>query len=298
MHAQPSSSHLLGRRHMAAAMLLAIVAAVILMCCPVVLAADPPPMVMLHGTALQPLAGPRYQTMRALGRYLDTTAQGALEGAVDDGRHGSRSDASFLFSIRAFARSAADLHRQLAGYEAEPFDVPSEVGALVVRAREINEKLRAAQSLASTYDEWEAIMDVLGRMTSLVGGQDVAVPAAYVSPVLSGPALDQFRQLTRDLESTTTRAHTRAGSEVGSYDRGEQFLGELSHFAVQSRSLRLRADAGQVEPQEIGPIVDRLLEEARLADRRMRDAKAFPQVWDDSARTITILHRMTTLVRS
>ena len=53
-----------------------------------------------------------------------------------------------------------------------------------------------------------------------------------------------------------------------------------------------------MEPQEIGPIVDHLLEEARLADRRMRDAKAFPQVWDDSGRTITILHRMTTLVRS
>jgi hypothetical protein len=53
-----------------------------------------------------------------------------------------------------------------------------------------------------------------------------------------------------------------------------------------------------VEPQEIGPIVDHLLEEARQADRRMRDAQTFPQVWDDSGRTITILERMTTLVRS
>ena len=82
------------------------------------------------------------------------------------------------------------------------------------------------------------------------------------------------------------------------YDRGAQFLGELGYFETQSRDLHLRADAGDVAPQEIGPIVDHLLEEARLADRRMRDAQTFPEVWDDSGRTITILQRLTTLVRS
>jgi hypothetical protein len=288
----------LGNRHTPAPMLVAFAAAGILMSSPGALAADPPAMVMLHGTALRPLAGPRYQKMRALGRYLDTTAQGALEGAVDDGRHPSSSDASFLFSIRAFARSSADFHRQVDAYEAEPFDVPSQVEALAVRAREIDERIRAAQSLESTYDEWEGIMDVLGRMTALVAGGEVEVPAAYVSPVLSGPGLEQFRQLANDLEISATRAHTRAKREVGGYDRGRQFLGELSYFETQSRDLHLRADAGEVEPQEIGPIVDRLLEDARRADRRMRDAQTFPQVWDDSARTITILQRMTTLVRS
>jgi hypothetical protein len=300
MHAfpSPSPSHPRGNHHTPATTLPAIVAAGILMSCPGVLAAAPPTMVMLNGTALRPLAGPHYQKMRALGRYLDTTAQGALEGAVDDARHGSSSDSSFLFSIRAFARSSADFHRKLDEYEGAPFDLPSEVEALGVRAREIDEKIRAAQSLASTYDEWEGIMDVLGRMTALVAGQEVEVPAAYVSPVLSGPGLEQLRQLARDLEISATRAHATAQREVGSYDRGRQFLGELGHFEVQSRDLRLRAEAGDVDPQEIGPIVDRLLEEARQADRRMRDAQTFPHVWDDSGRTITILQRMTTLVRS
>jgi hypothetical protein len=278
--------------------LLAVVAAGILMSGPGVLSADPPTMVMLYGTSLRPLAGPRYQKMRALGRYLDTTAKGALEGAVDDARHGPSSNTSFLFSIRAFARSSADFHRSLDEYAAERFEVPSQVEALAVRARDIDEKIRAAQSLESTYDEWEGIKDVLGRMTSLVAGQEVEVPAAYVAPVLSGGGLEQFRQLARDLEISATRAHERAKQEVGSYDRGRQFLGELGHFETQSRDLHVRADAGDVEPQEVGPIVDRLLEEARRADRRMRDAQTFPQVWDDSARIITILHRMTTLVRS
>ena len=33
--------------------------------------------------------GQRYETLRALARHLDVTAQGALEGASDDARHGT-----------------------------------------------------------------------------------------------------------------------------------------------------------------------------------------------------------------
>ena len=295
MHVRPDSHPAHENYHTLFTMLVALVAAAILMSCPVVLAAPP---AVLYGTALRPLAGPRYQTMRSLARYFDRTAQGALEGAVDDARHGASSDASFLFSIRAFARSADDFRRTVDDYETKPFDVPSQVEALAARAGEIDERIRAAHTLESTYDEWEGIRDVLGRMTSLMAGKDVEVPAAYISPVLAGPALEQFRQLVHDLEISATRAHSRAQKEASRYDRGRQFLGELGYFEAQSRDLHLRADAGDVAPQEIGPIVDHLLEEARLADRRMRDAQTFPEVWDDSGRTITILQRLTTLVRS
>ena len=97
MHAPPHRRYPLESHRAPVTILLAMVGAAILMSCPRVLAAAPPALVMLYGTAQRPLAGPRYQKMRALGRYLDTTAQGALEGAVDDARHGSVSDASFLF---------------------------------------------------------------------------------------------------------------------------------------------------------------------------------------------------------
>jgi hypothetical protein len=295
MHARPHSYPALENHYALFTMLVAIVAVATLVSCPVVLAAPP---AALYGTAQHPLAGPRYQTMRSLARYFDTTAQGALEGAVDDARHGMSPDASFVFSIRAFARSADEFRRTVDDYEARPFEVPSQVEALAVRAGEIDEKIRAARTLESTYDEWEGIQDVLGRMTSLMTGQEVEVPTAYVSPVLTGPSLEQFRQLVHDLEISATRAHSRAKKEATRYDRGAQFLGELGYFETQSRDLRVRADAGDVAPQEIGPIVDHLLEEARLADRRMRDAQTFPEVWDDSGRTITILQRLTTLVRS
>jgi len=261
--------------------------------CPLTLAgapADAP-----NGTAL---AGPRYQTLRALAQYVDTTAQGALEGAVDDARHGTPSEARFVFSIRAFALSTAVFHREVDAYEKAPFDVRPAVAALASRAREVEEKLREARALESTYDEWNAIRDGLDRASSLLAGQDVEVPAAFVVPALSGAILEQFRQLAHDLELSSKRAHASAKREVGRYDRGPQFLGELEYFAAETRVLHLRADEGDVASQQLGPIVDHLLEEARQADRRMRDAQAFPEVWDDSGRTITLLQRMATLVRS
>ena len=207
MHARSRSRSNPESHYALFAILAVVVAAGLLMSCPVVLAAPP---AVLYGSAQRPLVGPRFQTMRSLARYFDVTAQGALEGAVDDARHGASPDASFVFSIRAFARSASDFRRTIDEYEAKPFEVPASVDALAVRAREIDERIHDAHTLESTYDEWEGITDVLGRMTSLMAGQEVEVPVAYVSPVLSGPVLEQFRQLVHDLEISATRAHARA----------------------------------------------------------------------------------------
>jgi hypothetical protein len=254
-----------------------------------------------NGTRPGPLVGERYRTLRALAQYLDRTARGALEGATDDVRHGTPSgseEARFLFAVRSFARSAAAFDRRVGDYQARPFEVPPEVSELATTAREVSGRLRAAHALESTYDEWDGVMDVLERMSLLLAGGEVTVPAAHVAPALSGPDLAELRRLAHDLDLSSTRAHATAKRTTGNYARGEQFLGELGYFAAQSRDLHLRADTANVDPQLMGPIVHHLLEEARLADRRMRDAKTFTEVWDDSGRTITILERMATLVRS
>jgi hypothetical protein len=236
--------------------------------------------------------------MLALAKYLDETAQGALEGADDDVRHTSPANARFLSAIRAFAASARDLHGIMAQRQATSVELPSEVAALARSARLFGERIRAARALETIYDEWEAIADVLRRMELLLAGQDVEVPTAYV-PALSASSLDELRRLASDLQAGAIRAHGEATRAVGKYrDRGQQFLGELAHFAVQSRDLKSRADAGNADPQRVGPMVDFLLEEARQSDRRLRDAHVFTEVWDDSARAITILRRMASLVRS
>lgn len=254
----------------------------------------------LHGTRDRPLEGQRYETLRALAGHLDETARGALEGAADDAQHGASSaEARFLAPIRSFARHTDDFHRMLDNYPTSPFEVPTHLEDLTTRARQVNDRIRSAHTLESTYDDWEAVLEVLQRMRLLLLGRDVEVPAAHVVAALSGSRLREFRQLAEEVDISATRAHERAKRDVGDYpQRGRQFLGELHYLAAQSRDLRSRTDAGQVDPQQIGPIVDRLLEDARQTDRRMRDADVFASVRDDSGRTIAILQQMASLVRS
>jgi hypothetical protein len=252
-----------------------------------------------YGTPEQPLDGTRYQTMLALGSHLDSTAQRALDGAVDEARRGSVSEGRFVSSTRAFARSSGDFRRKLEGYQEAPFDVPVRVAALTESARGLSVRLRAAGALKSTYDDWSAVIDVLGRMTRLLAGGAVDVPTAFVAPALSGATLEQFVGLARALDRSAAGAHDRARQEIGDYpSRGAQFLGELEYLAARSKDLRTQAESGDRRPREIGGAVDRLLSEARQADRAMRQAEVFSGAWSESGRTITLLERMASLVRS
>lgn len=252
-----------------------------------------------YGTPGRPLEGQRYATLCALAAHLDETSRGALEGAADEAQRGTSSAAMLQSSIRSFARGADDFRRILDNYRRLPFEIPARVADLTTLAQQLNDSVRAARGLESTYEEWQAILDVLERMRLLLAGGDVLVPAAHAVAALSGSRLQEFRQLANDLDISATQAHETAKRDLGGYrERGQQFLGELHHFAAQSRGLHSRADSAPVNPQQMGPIVDGLLEDARQADRRMRDARVFTSVWNDSGRTITILHRMASLVRS
>ena len=252
-----------------------------------------------EGSAARPLDARRYETMRSLARHLDETAQGLLEGAGDAILSGAQTDARFLPPIRSFARSTRDFRAALDAYPATRFDLAPRVAALAEVSRAVEERLRAAGVLPGTYPEWAAVGEVLERMRLSVAGGEVEVPAPYLVPALAGEQLQQFRDLAADLDASAAKAYGRAGQEVGSYAiRGQQFLGELHYFAAVSRDLRARADAGIVNPKSVGPIVDDVLKEAREADRRMREANVFKEVWEDSSRTITILQQMTGLVRS
>jgi len=251
-----------------------------------------------YGTRDRPLGDLRCETLRALARQVDEVARGALEDATDE----ARQDMSFeamrvLSSIRPFARRAHAFHSLMSNYQTLPFVVPPHVYDLTTRAREVNHRLRSARVPEGAVDGWEAVLDVLGRMRLLLAGRDVEVPAARAVSALSGSRLREFRELAHEVDTSATGAHETAKGEVEDNPRGRQLLGELHHFADQSRDLKSRADAEQVNPQQIGPIVGLLLEEAREADRRIRDARVFPSIWDESDRTITKLQRMAGLLR-
>lgn len=251
-----------------------------------------------YGTE-RPLEARRYQTLRALAGRLDETARGAAEGVDDEARRGSASAARMLWPIRDFARRADDCRRILDEDRTSGFEVRALLDELATSARQVDDGIRADGTLASTRADWEAVLEVLERMNGLLAGRSVDVPAAHVVAPLAGARLEEFRQLASALDLSAVSAYETAKRDVGEYPRrGPQFLGELRYFAARSRDLQARADAAEVHPQQLGPIVDRLLEEAREADRTMRDARVFKSVWSDSGRTITLLSRMADLVRS
>ena len=64
-----------------------------------------------------------------------------------------------------------------------------------------------------------------------------------------------------------------------------------------SRALTLAA-VGEAAGYSRGIVSHHFGSRENLLRAVMRDAQAFPQVWDDSGRAITILERMATLVRS
>ena len=119
----------------------------------------------------------------------------------------------------------------------------------------------------------------------------------YGAGALTGTRLQQFRELAHQLDTSARQTLAAAERTAPNNDRARSILADLRHFAEQARSLDDRSDANEVAPREIGAIVDHLQEDARLADRNMRDARAFSDAWDEWSRTIDVLNRMASLLR-
>ena len=275
----------------------------------------------IYGTRNRPLEGRRFETMRALAHYLDETAQTALQTAVDEAQSGGY-ERRLLPLIRDFARRADDFHSQMDNYEAEQWDVPPRVNDLIIRARRINGRLGNTDLAETTREDWISVVDVLDDMKRLMAGQDVQVPAAHAGFKdydrdygmfggvrrtsdagasvlgLSGSQLEDFRRLAHDLDGSALQAQQIAETNQVNYtDRQQQFLSDLRRFAERAHDVHDRADAGNVVPREMGPIVNQLLQDARATDRSLRDTRVFPEVWDQWSRTIDILNRLADIVR-
>jgi len=277
---------------------------------------------VIYGTRNRPLEGRRYETMRALAHYLDQTAQSALQTAVDDARRGAHGR-RLLPLVRDFARRADTFHTLMDDYEARRQDVPPRVNDLITRARRINSRLGAGTYLArTTREDWTSVIDVLDSMKRVMAGEDVDVPMAHgdfedydrdYGPFggveraggtggsafdLSGSRLEDFRRLAHELDTAALRSHQIAETNRANYTaRQEEFLLDLRRFAERAHDVHVRADAGRVNPREMGPIVNRLLQDARATERSLRDTRVFPQVWDQWGETIDVLNRMADIVR-
>ncbi len=285
------------------------------------------------GTYEQPLEGRRFETMRALAHYLDEAAQDALAGIVQARRRGTPADRRYITAVRDFGRQAESFHARMDDYAVSPFDVPDDVDYLAARARRVNQLVRQVGAYQDTYDDWRRVVDTLGLMRRVLNGEDVEVPAAHdeygdydrdygylgrggnvdrgrvttgrsdtydgtdPAGAISGSRLQQFRELAHQLDTSASRTLAAAERSAPNNDRARSILADLRHFAEQARNLHDRSDANAVAPRDVRGIIDHLLEDARLADSNMRNARAFSDAWDEWSRTIDTLNRMADLVR-
>ena len=131
------------------------------------------------GTREHRFEGRRLETMSALAHYLDERTHHAADQAIGSSHRGSHSERALLTSITHFAEQAGDFHSRMDRYEEQPWEVPAEVSHLNEDARAVNARMRRARVFEHTWDDWDAVLDVLDRMNRLMAGQDVQVPPAH-----------------------------------------------------------------------------------------------------------------------
>jgi hypothetical protein len=136
------------------------------------------------------------------------------------------------------------------------------------------------------------------RHDSGIPSHDTGIPSHDTGgSSLTGARLQQFRELAHQLDTNATQALQVAERSVSTTDRARGILADLRHFATQAGDVHRRSDANELATRDIQPIVNHLLEDARIADRSMRDARLFSDAWDEWARTIDTLNRMADLLR-
>ena len=280
------------------------------------------------------LEGDRFETMRSLAHFLDEGTQYTLDEATNvlENSRNSR-DRAFLDSLRSLADRTASFHDRLDSYAAEPWDVESDVRSLLTEARRVNSRLRRISAARSLYDDWAAVVDDVNRMQRLMAGEDVQVPTAHADwdnadsddhgrsntfgrdsghgdvrrtgnygtdrgAWISGRDLEEVRRLSHDLDSQARSALATAERNTSDASgRGTQMLSDLRHFASQTAALHDRTDSDRIDPREFGPVVNHLLEDARAADRSMRQARVFSDTWDQWQQTIATLEQLDAIVR-
>jgi hypothetical protein len=272
------------------------------------------------GTRERPLEGQRYQTMRALAHYLDERAQFAADEAARRAQNGSRSERRSLWAIRQFAGQANNFHERMDSYLERPWNLPNEVQQLNSDARRVSRTLRMAGVFRNTWDSWNAVIDVIGRMNSLLAGHQVSVPPAHRAQWgdyqrdyapwsrggddtmsgdrLTGNELQEFRQLANTLETQTNRARQDAESIGGPSARSAAVSRDLARLSEQASALQDRTRAPVLDKSDVAATVRALLNDAQQTDRDLRSSWAFAGVRSTWASVIRTLEQMDNLVRT
>jgi hypothetical protein len=287
------------------------------------------------GTPDRPLVGRQFQTMRALAHYLDEEAWEASNQANELVAYSPRTRA-VVASINDFAQRAADFHERIDAYQTRPWDLPREVTALDDAARRANYTMRRSRSWSPVYSQWNNVVDALNRMKQVLAGSEVTVPPVhrrwgdwqrdlgpftsgytpprderreagnynpgyanpntYATNTLGGPALDEFRNLARQLDQSMARVLETAQRYSGQRGSDDRLYGDIQRLNGEVSSLSQNVDQAPVAPTQWSPTVQRYLNDARAIDQGLRRTNAMPATWPELSRSIETLTRMSQIL--
>lgn len=266
------------------------------------------------------LEAERLLTMRALAHRLDDASEIAARTAGDTAvERNGRFRQQFLWAINDFARQARSLHERLDRYTASPWDVADEVDALNARARSVTTQLRAARAFPDTYVDWAEAQKSLQLMNSVLKGQTVIIPPVerrgyqpfderyqfrdgrhWPEPgdnsrdgYLAGRDMIEFRRLAELLTVEVGRVAATVRTSGNPQDRTLRPHADIRYFGQRAEDLNRASSADVVNARDVGPTVDRMLEDARQYDRSFRSGNEFPNT--DWTAVIRVLEQMTAI---
>jgi hypothetical protein len=267
------------------------------------------------------IEGQRYTALRSLATYVENGAEFTLEEArVAVGNSRNARERSLMTALRNFQAQAQRFRNRVDQYEARPWRVETELTRLRNAARNVNTQLRRVPALSGVTEDWNQVIQDINDMTRITSGSEVAVrrptdrwerrdrgdryrndrvgDSRVGNDTLRGQRLDDFRRLSRELDVAARQAFNRARTQrADNSGAGVQLLRDLETFAREAAQVRTQADAREVRPRDINPLVARLLEDARRADTSMRNARVYTSVWNEWTDVIRKLEQMMPLVR-
>jgi hypothetical protein len=135
------------------------------------------------------------------------------------------------------------------------------------------------------------------------GGYDARDP--YARPYYPPPEVrysfprERFAALAHELDDRAARAHGLAEGRIAGYGpRAQEFFERIHHFSDQARAFHERYERGEIRTQDrLRGELQHLLDDARATDDAIRQARVFPEVYEEWSGVIRVLNRMIEMAR-
>jgi hypothetical protein len=276
------------------------------------------------------LRGDRFDTLRALARFLDDGTRytfNEASGRFQYSRNGN--ERAYLSDLRNFSRKTSDLTDRLYDYQNNPRGLERQIRNMSNDARRIDSRMRRVSAANGLFDDWAAVRDGLDRMQRFVAGNDVQVPTplpqwadrgrtdrygygryrrsgrygertsdagGFRTGVLTGRELTDFRAMAGDLDQRLRRVVDMAERR---YNAGPSnaVIAQVRNLAYQASTLFDRTRGDSLDLRDSGPMVQRMLADVRSMDQSGLRDSVDANTWDDWQSATALLQRMDDMIR-